>query len=144
MYLQNRRKTVYLLAMNEKNPFASDKDELMRWLEAEMEKGRRQNEQQSAEPTGRPSIRQYLKRTNMFNVRQGYGLTQIELAAKVGTTQHAISAIENGRREPSVYLALAVSQVLEVPLQEIFMLQRPTDEIDMRRWAVVQDRHRGG
>lgn len=49
-------------------------------------------------------------------------LTQAQLAAKAGTTRRTIIAIENNRRQPSVYLALAIAEVLKHRVEDIFQL----------------------
>ena len=49
-------------------------------------------------------------------------ITQEELAAKSGTTKRTVGAIENNRREPSVILALALAQALDVKVEDIFHL----------------------
>jgi len=50
------------------------------------------------------------------------GWTQQELGAKVGTSRQAIIAIENGRFDPSLTLAIRLSRVFEKPIEEIFFL----------------------
>ena len=49
-------------------------------------------------------------------------LTQEELAARVGVTRKTINTIENGRFVPSTVLALKISRVFGVPLEEVFRL----------------------
>ena len=50
------------------------------------------------------------------------GWTQQELGTKVGTSRQAIIAIENGRFDPSLTLAIRLSRVFEKPIEEIFFL----------------------
>ncbi len=55
-------------------------------------------------------------------LRQEYRWTQQELGAKVGTSRQAIIAIENGRFDPSLPLAIKLSRVLNKPIEDIFFL----------------------
>jgi putative transcriptional regulator len=50
-------------------------------------------------------------------------LTQQELAQKVGVTRQTILAIEKGEYNPSVKLALKISAVFQVKVEEIFLLE---------------------
>ncbi len=47
-------------------------------------------------------------------------MKQNTLAQKVGVFQSEISEIENGKRKPSVYLALKIAGVLGKSINEIF------------------------
>ncbi|MBT3648130.1 MAG: helix-turn-helix transcriptional regulator [Flavobacteriales bacterium] len=47
-------------------------------------------------------------------------MTQEELADKVGVTRQTIMAIEKGKYSPSLELAFRISEVFEVPLNEVF------------------------
>lgn len=49
-------------------------------------------------------------------------LTQEQLAELVGVTRKTINTVENGVYIPSTYLALKLSKVLEVPVEELFQL----------------------
>lgn len=51
------------------------------------------------------------------------GLTQEELAERVGSTRQTILAIEKGNYNPSVGLALRLAAVLGVPVEELFQLE---------------------
>ena len=55
-------------------------------------------------------------------LRQELRWTQQELGAKVGTSRQAIIAIENGRFDPSLPLAIKLSRILKKPIEEIFFL----------------------
>jgi putative transcriptional regulator len=57
-------------------------------------------------------------------IRQQRELTQEALAAKVGVTRQTIIAIEKGKFVPSVKLALELADALQVPLEEIFWLEK--------------------
>jgi putative transcriptional regulator len=50
-------------------------------------------------------------------------LTQQELADRVGCSRQTIHSIESGKFVPSVELALKLSRVLEMSVEEIFILE---------------------
>jgi len=49
---------------------------------------------------------------NVREIRKARGLTQTELAARMGVSQFAVSAIENGERWPTRKTMLALCQAL--------------------------------
>jgi len=49
-------------------------------------------------------------------------LTQEQLGETLGVTRHTVMAIENGRYEPSIALALKIAAYFKLPLEEIFWL----------------------
>jgi putative transcriptional regulator len=53
-------------------------------------------------------------------------MTQQELADRIGVTRQTIIAIEQGRYSPSLEMAFQISQVFEVPLDDVF--QYPDSE----------------
>lgn len=55
--------------------------------------------------------------------RQLAGLTQEELAAKVGVRRETISRLEAGRYNPSLKLALDISRAVNAPIEEIFVFE---------------------
>ena len=54
--------------------------------------------------------------------RKAAGLTQEDLAIKVGITRQTVIAIEKGNYTPSVLLALKLAQILDKPVGELFWL----------------------
>lgn len=58
--------------------------------------------------------------------RAELGLTQGELAKKIGVSRQTINSIEKNRYVPSTVLALKVSELFGKPVNEIFIL----DETD--------------
>lgn len=48
--------------------------------------------------------------------RARLGMTQCEAASMLGVTQHYISMLENGRREPSVALLVSLADACDVRL----------------------------
>jgi putative transcriptional regulator len=57
--------------------------------------------------------------------RAVHNLTQEELAGKLGVTRHTIIAIENERYDPSLGLAFRMSELFNVPIEDIFIRQKP-------------------
>jgi putative transcriptional regulator len=49
-------------------------------------------------------------------------LTQEQLAALAGVSRQAIHAIERGKAEPSVVLALRLARIFELQVEELFEL----------------------
>ena len=52
--------------------------------------------------------------------RQNAGLTQTQLAEKVGSSKNTISSIETGQFNPTAKLALIISIALEKKFEDIF------------------------
>lgn len=61
-------------------------------------------------------------------LRIGLGLTQAELADRVGVARVSILAIEKGRFIPTIETALRISQALGAAVEDIFWLKDEGDE----------------
>ncbi len=59
----------------------------------------------------------------LIDYRISRGLTQEDLALKLGVTRQTIIAIEKGNYTPSLLLALKVSGFFKVPVEKIFNLK---------------------
>ena len=55
-------------------------------------------------------------------VRTEHGLTQEELAERVGVSRQTVIAIEKGNYTPSVLLALKIAKLFKLPVEAIFSL----------------------
>ena len=55
--------------------------------------------------------------------RARHGLTQGELAARVGVSRKTINTVENGVFVPSTALALTLAEVLETRVEDLFYLE---------------------
>lgn len=53
-------------------------------------------------------------------MRTDKGITQEELAEKVGVSRQTVVAIERGRYTPSVMLALKIAKYFRTPVENIF------------------------
>lgn len=60
---------------------------------------------------------------NLRKFRLLANLTQEELADKVSVRRETISHLEAGRYNPSLKLAIQISKVVQVPIEEIFQFQ---------------------
>lgn len=60
-----------------------------------------------------------------------HDLTQEALADKLHVTRQTINAIEKGKYDPSLELAFKLSQLFEVPIEELFVyeVKEPVQEI---------------
>lgn len=54
--------------------------------------------------------------------RSDLGLTQEDLADKVGVSRQTIIALEKGNYTPSVLLALKISSCFKVPVEKVFKI----------------------
>jgi putative transcriptional regulator len=55
--------------------------------------------------------------------REANDLTQGDLASRVGVTRQSINAIERGRYDPSLELALKLAAEFDTPVEELFWLE---------------------
>ena len=56
--------------------------------------------------------------------RAELGLTQAELAERVGVTRKTVNTVENGVFTPSALLALKLAGALGVPVETLFWIER--------------------
>ena len=57
-------------------------------------------------------------------MRAELGLTQAELAERVGVTRKTVNTVENGVFTPSTLLALKLAEALGVPVETLFWIER--------------------
>ncbi|NLY96191.1 MAG: helix-turn-helix transcriptional regulator [Clostridiaceae bacterium] len=53
-------------------------------------------------------------------LREQYGLTQAQLGEKVKVSRQAINAIENGKYDPSIWLAYDLAKFFNISIEELF------------------------
>lgn len=53
-------------------------------------------------------------------VREGAGMTQVELARRVGVTRQTLIAIEQGKYSPTLELAFQISRVFDLGIDDLF------------------------
>lgn len=61
---------------------------------------------------------------NLKQRRSELGLTQAELAERVGVTRKTVNTVENGIFTPSALLALKLAEALSVPVEQLFWIER--------------------
>lgn len=61
-------------------------------------------------------------KNNVHTLRTKIGITQEELAQKVGVTRQTIIAIERGNYTPSVLLALKLATTFSVSVESLFSI----------------------
>ena len=59
---------------------------------------------------------------SVYIFRTTKGLTQEELAERVGITRQTVISIEKGNYTPSVLLAMKIASVFKVPVEDIFSI----------------------
>ena len=67
----------------------------------------------------RHEIRSLVRRHRLLG-----GMTQQELAERVGVTRQTILSIEKGKYTPSVALALSLAEVFDVSVEALFQLNK--------------------
>ena len=58
--------------------------------------------------------------TKIKEFREKAGLTQADLAEKVGVRRETIVHLENGKYNPSLKLAMDIAKVFDVTVEELF------------------------
>lgn len=56
--------------------------------------------------------------------RTDLGLTQAELAERVGVTRKTVNTVENGVFTPSALLAIKLAEALKVSVEQLFWIER--------------------
>ena len=62
-------------------------------------------------------------KTRLRVLRAEHDLTQEALAERVGVSRQAINAIETGKYEPSLTLAMKIARLFNQPVEQIFFLE---------------------
>ena len=62
---------------------------------------------------------------NLMMYRQRKGLTQEQLAARVGVRRETIMRLEKAQYNPSLKLAVDIARAVEAPIEEIFIFPEP-------------------
>ena len=56
-------------------------------------------------------------------IRQERGIRQEELAKAMGVSRQTISSLENGRYNPSIFLAYNISKYFGMTIEEVFLFE---------------------
>ena len=84
---------------------------------------------------GRTSARG--RRNGVRSARLALGLTQVDLAGRVGVTRQTVVAVEAGDYAPSVYLALSLAHSLDQTVEQLFAVQSGSDAPEHGQHAEV-------
>jgi putative transcriptional regulator len=60
---------------------------------------------------------------NIRRLRFERGMTQEELALRVGVSRQTVMSIERGATNPSVLLAFKIATALQAPVTEVFQME---------------------
>ncbi len=61
-------------------------------------------------------------RNKIKELRKQMGLRQEDMAKELGVTRQTINAVENGKYNPTLELAMKLSKLLKRPVEDIFEL----------------------
>jgi len=78
-------------------------------------------------------------KNRLTTLREKTGWTPVELANSVGVTRATITAIENGRYDPSLFLAYDIAEALDARVTELFPpvpRRVRLEELEARPWYV--------
>ena len=65
---------------------------------------------------------------NIREIRQERMITQVKMAEDLQVTRQTINAIEKNKYNPSLELALKLIQYFDVPIEELFYLEKSKGE----------------
>lgn len=68
--------------------------------------------------------------TKLKSVRETRGMTQQELADRIGMRRETILHLENNRYNPSLEMALKIAQVFDLRVEELFQLKDKEDNYE--------------
>ena len=63
-------------------------------------------------------------------IRKERGIRQEEFAATLGVSRQTISSLENGRYNPSIYLAYRIAKYFGMTIEEVFIFEDETGETE--------------
>lgn len=61
--------------------------------------------------------------TSLKSIRESRGMTQQELAERIGVRRETILHLENNRYNPSLEMALKIAQVFDLKIEDLFELK---------------------
>jgi len=64
-------------------------------------------------------------KTRIKELRARDGLTQVELAKRVGVRRETIVFLEKGKYNPSLQLAWNIACIFHLPIEDVFLLETP-------------------
>jgi len=67
-------------------------------------------------------------RNRLRVLRAEHGWTQEELGRRLGVSRQAVNAVETGKYDPSLPLAIRIARLFGEPVEQIFTLDEPPGE----------------
>lgn len=67
-------------------------------------------------------------KNKLEELRKYRGITQEDLAEQLEVSRQTIGSLENGRYNPSIFLAFKISRFFGLPIEEIFIYEEEKDE----------------
>ena len=61
--------------------------------------------------------------TSLKSIRESIGMTQQELAERIGVRRETILHLENNRYNPSLEMALKIARVFDLKIEDLFELK---------------------
>ena len=61
--------------------------------------------------------------TSLMSTREARGMTQQELAERIGVRRETILHLENNRYNPSLEMALKIARVFDLKIEDLFELK---------------------
>ena len=58
---------------------------------------------------------------HLATLRQSQRLSQAQLAQRIGVSRQSVNAIETGRSDPSLLLALRIAETFDLSIEEVFV-----------------------
>lgn len=65
---------------------------------------------------------------HIAEIRKKKGITQVKMAEDLQVTRQTVNAIENNKYNPSLELALKLIEYFNVPIHELFYLEKTKGE----------------
>ncbi len=59
-------------------------------------------------------------------LRKQRGIRQEDFARMLGVSRQTISSLENGRYNPSIFLAHSIAKIFEMSIEEVFLFEDET------------------
>ena len=68
-------------------------------------------------------FRRYLLKNRIEEIRKERGIRQEEFAKSMDVSRQTISSLENGRYNPSIFLAYKIAKFFNMTIEEVFIFE---------------------
>ena len=62
-------------------------------------------------------------KNNVMELRKSAGMTQLDLAQKVEVSRQTVISLENGKYNPSIFLAYNIAKVFNKKIEDVFIFE---------------------